>query len=284
MQDPGHGHGVTIAVRQLAITADDFGASARINAAVVRAARDGVLTGTSWMAGGAAADEALALVRGLPRLALGVHLTCVMGRAVLPPRLIPDLVDHDGRFPRSPTRQGLRLAASRASRVQLRDELRAQIERCLGAGCRPRHLDAHLDFHVHPAVFPVVAALAREYGVAAVRVPRDPLRPALAFDRRHAARKLTEAAIFALLCRRAVAVARSYGVRVADRVYGHHQTGAVDEAYLLDVIARLPAGVSELYCHPGAADGQDDELAALLSPRVRGACDAAGIDRRHYDG
>ncbi|TMA81450.1 MAG: ChbG/HpnK family deacetylase, partial [Deltaproteobacteria bacterium] len=54
-------------VRQLAVTADDFGVSGRVNAAVVRAAQEGILTGTSWMAGGAAADEALARARDVPQ-------------------------------------------------------------------------------------------------------------------------------------------------------------------------------------------------------------------------
>jgi len=274
-------------VRQLAVTADDFGISAHVNAAVVRAARDGVLTGASWMASGAAADDALARARDVPELAVGVHLTFVMGRAVLPPRLVSALADDAGQFPASPVWQGLRLAASRTSRDQLRAELRAQIERCLAMGRSPRHLDGHLDFQVHPAVFPIVAALAREYRVPAVRIPRDPLRPALAFDRRHAPRKIVEAAIFSILCHRAAAIARDYGLRVADRVYGHHQTGAVDERYVLDVIRRLPPGVSELYCHPGAhavAPDDDRELAALLSCNVRAACERAGIERRHYDG
>ncbi len=278
-------------MRQLAITADDFGISTRVNAAVVRAARDGVLTGTSWMAGGAAADDALARARDFPELAVGIHLTFVMGRAVLPAGLVSELVDGDGRFPASPIGQGLRLATSRTSRDQLHAELRAQIERCLAAGRVPRHLDAHLDFQVHPAVFPIVAALAREYRVPAVRIPRDPLGPALAFDRRHAPRKLVEAAIFSILCRRAVRIAHDHGLRVADRVYGHHQTGAVDERYVLNVIRALPPGVSELYCHPGAHAGashagaseDDRELAALLSRDVRAACERAGIERRHYD-
>src|SRR5207244_7142738 len=93
-------------VKQLAITADDFGASARVNEAVCHAAREGVLTGASWMAGGAAADEALALARDVPALALGVHLTLVRGRAVLPPSQVPLLVDGAGSFPRSPVVQG----------------------------------------------------------------------------------------------------------------------------------------------------------------------------------
>jgi hopanoid biosynthesis associated protein HpnK len=270
-------------VRQLAFTADDFGASTRVNDAVARAAREGVLTGASWMAGGAAAEPALRLVRDIPQLAVGVHLTCVLGRSILPASAIPALVDAEGNFPRSPVVQGLRLVSSAAARAQLRAELGAQIERCLAGGCPPRHLDAHLDFQVHPVVFPIVTALAREYGIRAIRLPRDPLLPALAFDRRHLLRKFTEAAVFLLLCRRAVRIAEAHGLRVADRVYGHHQTGAVDERYVLTVVRGIPEGVSEFYCHPGAMAGPDPELAALLSAEVREACDARGIRRRHYD-
>ncbi len=270
-------------VRQLAVTADDFGASPSVNGAVVRAASGGLLTGASWMAGGDAADDALAIARTMPALAVGVHLTFVLGRAVLPPSRVPMLVDDRGRFPRSPVVQGVRLARSAAARAQLRDELRAQIERCIAGGVVPRHLDAHLDFQVHPRVFPIIAALAREYGVRAVRIPRDPLSPALAFDRRHLARKCVEAAIFALLCRRAVRVAAEHDLRIADRVYGHHQTGAVDEHYVCHVVARLPTGVSELYCHPGATPARDAETDALVSRRVRDACARAAVTIRHYD-
>jgi len=54
----------------------------------------------------------------------------------------------------------------------------------------------------------------------------------------------------------------------------------MDEQALLDVVQRLPDGLSELYLHP-ATHGEltptmaeyrhADELAALLSPRVRQA-------------
>ncbi|HJQ82975.1 MAG TPA: ChbG/HpnK family deacetylase, partial [Candidatus Binatia bacterium] len=79
----------------------------------------------------------------------------------------------------------------------------------------------------------------------------------------------------------------------ADRVYGMHQTGHVDERYLLAVLAGLPAGLSELYCHPSAGvspamapyqHGYDHagELAALTSARVRDAVRAAGVELVSY--
>jgi hypothetical protein len=58
----------------------------------------------------------------------------------------------------------------------------------------------------------------------------------------------------------------------------------MDESALLAALARLPAGVTEIYLHPGLVSGADvapsmrgyrhaEELAALLSPRVRAALD-----------
>jgi hypothetical protein len=75
-----------------------------------------------------------------------------------------------------------------------------------------------------------------------------------------------------------------------DYVVGIAHTGQMDESTLLDAIARLPAGVCEIYCHPATQGGgpltprmkqyrHADELAALLSTRVAAALDAAGTGR-----
>src|SRR5262249_4989077 len=77
-------------------------------------------------------------------------------------------------------------------------------------------------------------------------------------------------------------------IAAADRIYGLHQTGHVDEEYLLALIRDLPPGTSEVYAHPAERrpaalarhqDGYDHagELAALQSPRVREALRAAGV-------
>ena len=60
-------------------TADDFGRSHAVNTAVFQAHREGALTGASLMVTGAAADEAVALARETPGLAVGLHLVTVAG-------------------------------------------------------------------------------------------------------------------------------------------------------------------------------------------------------------
>ena len=142
-------------------------------------------------------------------------------------------------------------------------------------------------------VLPILLEFAPRYGVRAVRLLREDLRAALAHDRRHRARKIAEALVFAGLAAWSAPRLRAAGMLVADRVYGMHQTGHVDEGYLLALIARLPSGLTEVYCHPSAGvspmlapyqRGYDHaaEVAALTSPRVRAALRAADIDLVSY--
>jgi len=117
--------------------------------------------------------------------------------------------------------------------------------------------------------------------------------PALRWDRRYALRKCTEAAVFRVLAARARPRLAAAGIAFADRVIGMHQTGRVDEAYACDVIARLSAGTTELYCHParGRAPAtapyqvgyrNDEELTTLTSPLVRAALESAGVTLARY--
>jgi hypothetical protein len=80
---------------------------------------------------------------------------------------------------------------------------------------------------------------------------------------------------------------RAAGMGCTDQVFGIAWTGAMTEARVLALLARLPAGDSEIYFHPAAgrdppldrfmpAYRHEEELAALLSPAVRAALAAAG--------
>ena len=62
-------------VRQVIVTGDDFGLSAENNAGILGAYRSGVLTCTSLMVGGDAAQAAVALAQQNPGLAVGLHLS-----------------------------------------------------------------------------------------------------------------------------------------------------------------------------------------------------------------
>src|SRR5439155_11651570 len=99
-----------VTARRLGGTADDFGAAPEVNAAVVRAHRDGILTSTSLMVTGDAVEEAVRLARETPTHAVGLHLVLAQGRPAAPPAEIPDLVAEDGAFRPGPVTTGVRYA------------------------------------------------------------------------------------------------------------------------------------------------------------------------------
>jgi chitin disaccharide deacetylase len=282
--------------RRLIVSGDDFGAAVEVNEGILRAHRDGVLGQTSLMVTGGAAAHAVELARAHPSLAVGLHLVLAQGRPATPPGDIPALVRADGAFRDTPIRNGLRYAWASlraAGRAQLRRELDAQLHAFARTGLPLSHVDGHVNIHLHPMVLPILLELAPRYGIRAVRVSRESLGAALRYDRRHALRKTFEGAAFHALAAYAAPRLRAAGIVTADRVFGMHQTGHVDERYLLHVVDTLPPGVSEIYAHPATGravvmaafqDGYDHagEVAALTSPRVRAALDAAGVELTTY--
>jgi len=277
----------------LVVTADDFGATAGVNAAVVRAHRDGILTGASLMVRGDAAADAVHAAREAPDLGVGLHLVLAQGVPAAPPSEIPSLVTRAGRFPEQPVLAGFRHAwawCRRRGRAELAREVEAQLAAFAATGLPLGHVDGHLNMHLHPMVLPTLIALAPRYGIRAMRLTRDDLGFALAHDPRHGLRKRMESLIFRALGAYATPRLRAAGILVPERVFGLHATGHVDEAYLLALLPRLRTGVNELYCHPAAGDpvtgqaGYDHagELGALTSPRVRAALSAAGVRLASY--
>ena len=278
----------TLPEKSVIFTADDFGLADALNGAVVLAHRQGLLTGASLMAAGPRTREALSLARGLPDLCLGVHLTLIQGRATLPPKAVPHLVDAQGFFPNDPVATGWRYFWRSSLLPEIRRELAAQIEVVLEAGLRVWHLNSHLNLHLHPRLFPVVVDLAREYGIPAVRLTREDWRTTVALAPDGPVPKIAQGLIFALLCRGAARRARAAGLIYNDHLFGLTNDGRMTEAYLTGLVPRLQPGVTEIYCHPGLyADPElkrwapryrrQEELAALLSPHLKATLAAAGV-------
>lgn len=270
--------------RRLIVTGDDFGLSPAVNAGIVQAYRDGILTGASLMVNAPATEEAVALAHENPGLAVGLHLVLAQGRPSAPCASIPDLVGSNGRFGDSPVVSGLRYFLLPGIRTQLRREIEAQLRKFQVFNLGLAHVDGHLNLHLHPEVLDILLELAWEYRIRAIRLTREPLVQALMFDLRAPLRKLWEASVFCALARWAEPRLRDAGIHYVDVVHGLHQTGAVDEAYVVQVLEGLRPGSAELYCHPGTApEGQPGrELAALCSRYVRDRVYQHGITLSNY--
>lgn len=260
--------------RTLRINADDFGRSSRVNEAIVRAHRDGVLCSASLMVTEPAAEEAVALARESPGLRVGLHLCLADARAAARTAL----ADASGNLPRDPVAAGARLALDPRLAGPIREEVLAQLERFAATGLPLHHVDGHLNVHLTPTVVHVLCELLPRFGRPEVRVPREPLGLALSLNVAPLAYKLSHAVIFSFLGAWARSRFRRAGIPVADRVLGLLSTfDPPDERVLVGLVGGAGRR-SEIYLHPGAAAGRPDtELEALVSPGLARAIEARGL-------
>lgn len=245
-------------MKSLIITADDFGFTPSLNAAVVRAHRAGILGYASLMVDGPAAGEAAALARGLPALGVGLHLDLCRSQ--------PEL-------------WGLRCFFSASQRRLAAAEIRRQIEALLSLGLKPTHADGHLNVQAHPAVFPALARACREYGIPRLRLPGGEWSACARFMGARAAGAAPLAAVFWALG--ALLRPSAGGLVVPRACFGLLRSGLMTQDYLLALLDGVEEGLTEVYVHPcdDPASAVTDrptpthhtisELEALLSPRLR---------------
>lgn len=276
--------------RRVITTADDFGVSVAVNEAVERAAKVGVLTGASLMVGGSACADAVERAKRLPQLRVGLHVVVVEGHPVLSRSQIPDLVDKDGRLDGRLVRAGVRFFFSTRVARQLDAEIRAQFAAYAATGLALDHVNAHKHMHLHPTVLGMIIRIGREYGMRAVRLPREPLSvgPLSMQERISQTAALMVMGPWSWLMRWRL---RRAQLRFNDWIFGLTKTGVMNEQAILSVLKVLPAGTSEIYFHPtmgsvvpGALGseclaGDATELAALLGARVRVALSGSDIHR-----
>jgi chitin disaccharide deacetylase len=234
-------------LKRLIINADDFGFTHDVNAGIIQAHREGVLTSATLMANGDAFDDAVRLAHETPTLDVGCHLVLVQGRSVL-----------DGSpLPETP----LRLLFQK---IDVYEELRAQIQKILAAGIWPTHLDSHKHTHLLPSIFRAAVRLAKEFCIPYIRRPL----PSIDYYRR---------------------VAHASDVLMTDHLLGFRLTGTLTEDTLAAALERLPDGETEFLCHPGLLgpelarastrlkESRVRELEAITSPRIRALISAKGI-------
>jgi hopanoid biosynthesis associated protein HpnK len=267
--------------RRLVVNADDFGRSPSINEAVIRAHREGILTTASLMVNELGCDEAVKLAKENLKLGVGLHLTLLCGKSALPPEKIPGLVNARGDFSESPVGVGIKYFFKRSLREQFRAEIHAQFEKFRATGLPLDHVNGHLHLHLHPTIFKILMDDSEKLGIRQLRLTRDCLAHSRRMARGRWFYRISHAAIYEWLSRRARKTMEQKKIRHAQITFGLLQNAQVDEEYILKLFPELPPGDSELYSHP-SLDEFKHEFDALVSPRVKALVKKLGIELIRY--
>jgi predicted glycoside hydrolase/deacetylase ChbG (UPF0249 family) len=243
-------------VKRLIVTADDVGLDRGMTAGAIEAHRRGIVTACSIVANGRDFDDAVARLRDVPSLEVGVHLTLVEERALTTGQTMP--------------RNYIRFLLTRPRNVE--PELRAQIDKVLATGLRVTHINSHQHLHLWPRIWRVVSRLANEYGIKFVRVVND---------RGGKRRRLAMWALNRVAAGFSPPVRRPQGRRYT---IGIADAGHLNADRIIDLLDFVD-DTTELVTHPGVGVrgyshwryDWETETRALCDPRVREAIAVRGI-------
>ncbi|MDX2000691.1 MAG: carbohydrate deacetylase [Thermoanaerobaculia bacterium] len=240
--------------RWLIVNADDLGRSPGVNRGIFAAHERGIVTSATLMVGFPAAVSAARELADFPRLGVGLHVTLSGARPLLPLDQVPSLVNADGDLPRRPDLDW------QAEPAEIEREVRAQLARFRElTGRWPTHFDSHHHSHRVPRVTDVLVTLARELGVPVRRASSE-------------------------VATRLVAA----GVASTDSFVESFYGDGAQLAALLEILAGIGPGVTELMVHPGQVDDElrtgstyledrERELAILTDPAVLAAVARHGL-------
>lgn len=253
--------------RYLIINADDLGDVNGTVEAIGELFAAGIVTSTSAMVNQPDWPRAAAMLREHPEWDAGLHLVMNEGRPVLPAERVPTLVDAQGRF-----RDGTALLRRFPwlSLRELKAEWRAQAEKFTAdVGRPPSHFDLHCHYpYVFPSWFRLSLELAEEYGRVPVRVPFDDALEQKAEDLSGSYGGFPPWFIRWQGRRYRAMVERRRLPRTNFWESSFSQEGRRTPEALLDILERLPSGVTELLCHPGTEGWRALDTQALRDPRV----------------
>ena len=161
----------------LIINADDLGIHPNINAGILSAYKNGILTSCTMLVTTPYLEETIHNFVRPAALPIGIHLSLTLGRAVAAHSQIPRLVDESGEFKLSAGKLICSSFVSERGRRLLREiayEFEAQLALARDMGLRPTHADSHQHVHMNPAIFTVVEEILPRYGVDRLRYGREP--------------------------------------------------------------------------------------------------------------
>lgn len=227
---------------------------------------------------GRAVEEACELARQNPGLGIGIHITLVAEKPLLPVDKVRSLLDENGKFHADHMVFIKNYMQGKIDKAELYAEIEAQIAHAMSLGLNITHLDSHQHLHTLPGVTQICLELMKKYDIHRMRYPAESFTfkggyPSGAF--RYVAKcGLTGCAMLARN------KARCYNIAMPDHFFGMLAGGHMEEKYFMNILRALPEGVSEIMVHPGASnqvlggiyDWQyhwEDELASVTSEQAK---------------
>jgi len=246
-------------IRRLIINADDCNLTSGVTRGIFQCHDEGILTSTTLLINLPLEERTVRELKKRKKLGVGLHLNVTLGKPLNLPREVPSLLKEGGIFKR-PLDYQKRLPSSKEIVKEYEAQIRLFENRF---GRKPDHLDTHHHLHDHPHFFRSLRAVARKWKI--------PIRRSRIFQLSEFKRETST-------------------LRTTDFLFGNLEARFHwDFNSFLGLIEGLPAGTSEIGCHPAFCDAslrqissfrevREKELKVFASRKLRNILAGEGVE------
>lgn len=155
-------------MKQLIVTADDFGYSRYVNKAIIKCFRKGVVTSTSLIVNTKYFNESIKILKQNKNLDAGIHVNLTEFTSLTNPKT---LIGKNGNF--IDKNKWFSGYYKYINKNEVEKELESQIVKSLSSGLKITHINGHNHIHIFPKVLDIVIKLAKKYNIKYVRIPHE---------------------------------------------------------------------------------------------------------------
>lgn len=232
-------------MKQLIVTADDFGYSRNVNKAIIKCFKEGVVTSTSLIVNTMYFDESVKLLKQNRNIDVGIHINLTEFKPLTKARI---LTDKNGNLIHKA--KWLNGYYNNADKNETEKEIEAQIIKAIYSGLKITHLNGHNHIHIFPNVIDAVAKLAKKYKINCIRLPLEANSGQQ--EQNNFTRLMSN---FSKAARNKI---NKNKLKTIDAFYGILNMNDMDFVKLSNIVKSLKNGTSELMVHPAYVDKKGD--------------------------
>lgn len=267
-------------MKQLVVTADDFGYSRNVNKAIIKCFRKGIVTSTSLLANTSYFEESVKLLKQNKNLDIGIHVNLTEFR---PLTRAKTLTGKNGKFIKK-TRwfEGY---YKNADKKEIEKEIEEQITKTISSGLKIAHLNGHNHIHIFPKVIDAVVKLAKKYKISYIRLPIDA-------NNKNYSNQKNFLSIISKFSKKARNKILKNKLKTTNDFYGILNMHDMDFGKLLAIISSIKNGTNELMVHPAYTNGKGDifhqstqrekEIQLLTSTKIKQLVKKRGINLTNF--
>ena len=258
-------------MKQLIVTADDFGYSKYTNRAIIKCFREGIVTSTSLIVNTRYFNESIKLLKKNKKLNVGLHINLTEFKPLTKSESLTD--KHKDFIDKNKWFNGY---YKQIKKNEVENEINAQILKFLSSGLKITHINGHNHIHIFPKIIDVVVKLAKKYRIKCIRIPYEFGIKSLIYEFSKTAR---------------TTISKS-NLKTTDAFYGILNMHAMDFDKLSTILNSIKNGTNELMVHPAYIDRKGDifhqskqrekEIQLLTNNKIKQLIKKRGINLTNF--